>query len=229
MALDPRLIDAQLWLARALLSPVLDGVADLDGATLLRTEELIEQALASSPHYWKAHYARGQLLRAQGRFKDAIPHYETAIVSNRNAARAFTQLGWCKLAAGQVEEEVVELAEQAIRLDPCHPTVAIAYNLIATVRLYQSRQDEAIVWFEKAVHSNPRHPWGHFGLAIAYGLMDQRDHAVAELAEAQMLSDMFSSIVHCRAIRGEINTPASRERFENIVVAGLRKAGLSEK
>jgi hypothetical protein len=53
----------------------------------------------------------------------------------------------------------------------------------------------------------------------------------AELAEAQKLSDRFSSINRFRAsaaVSSELDTPANRARFEAIVVTTLRKAGMPE-
>jgi TolB-like protein len=234
LTLDPGSISAKTWLALAIINPVLDGVVDPCSADLKRAGELIDQALVTSPLNPSAHLAKGQLLRAQGRFADAIPEYEAVIASDRNRAAVYAILGWCKFAAGLADDEVVQLAQQAIRLNPRHPSVAVAYNLIASVRLYQSRPDldEAIVWFEKAVHINSKHPWGHFGLAEAYGLKGDISRATAELTEAQKLSDRFSSISHFRAsaaVSSELNTPANRDRFETIVLVGLRKAGMPER
>ena len=141
LTLDPSSISAKVWLARAIISPVLDGVVDPGGADLKRAGELIEQALITSPRDPLAHLAKGQLLRAQGRFAEAIPEYEAVIASDRNQAVVFAFLGWCKFAAGLADDEVVQLAEQAIRLNPRHPSVAVAYNLIASVRLFRSRPD----------------------------------------------------------------------------------------
>jgi adenylate cyclase len=233
LTLDPGSIGAKIWLARAITGSVLDGVVDPGGADLKRAGELIEQVLVTSPLDPLAHLVKGQLLRAQGRFADAIPEYEAVIASDRNQAVVYAMLGWCKFAAGLADDEVVQLAEQAIRLNPRHPGVAVAYNLIASVRLYQScpDPDEAIVWKKKAVHINPKHPWGHLGLAVAYGLKGDINRAAAELAEAQKLSDRFSSISRFRAsaaASSELNTPANRARFEAIEVASLRKAGMPE-
>jgi TolB-like protein/class 3 adenylate cyclase len=182
LTLDASSINANTRLALAIIGPVLDGVVDPRDADLKRAGELIEQALITSPRDPLAHLARGQLLRARGRFAVAIPEYEAVIASDRNQAVVFAILGWCKFAAGLADDEVVRLAEQAIRLNPRHPSVAVAYNLIASVRLYQSHPDpdEAIVWFEKAVHTNPKHPWGHFGLAVAFALKDDINRAAAE-------------------------------------------------
>ncbi len=45
---------------------------------------LVGQALAASPRNPLAHFAKGQVLRAQNRCEEAIPEYETALALNRN-------------------------------------------------------------------------------------------------------------------------------------------------
>ena len=93
--------------------------------------------------------AKGQVLRAQGRFEEAIPEYETVIELNRNAAYAISALGQCKFFTGSVEE-AIPLQQRFIRLSPRDPLIGGAYLRIGVVHLLQSRTEEAIVWFEKA-------------------------------------------------------------------------------
>jgi hypothetical protein len=92
-----------------------------------------------------------------------------------------------------------------------------------------SRTDEAIVWLEMARRADPRNPPTRYFLASAYGLKGDLQRAAVELTEAQRLtgSDRYSSIASSRA-NGDLNTPAVRDRFENIFLAGLRKAGMPE-
>jgi tetratricopeptide (TPR) repeat protein len=105
--------------------------------------------LAASPRHSLAHHVKGQVLRAQKRWEEAVPEYEAALALDHNLRAALTSLGWCKLYAGSLVE-VTPLAEQAIRLSPRDPGIGWCYILIGTVHLLQSRTDEAIVWLEKA-------------------------------------------------------------------------------
>jgi tetratricopeptide (TPR) repeat protein len=73
--------------------------------------------LAASPRYALAHHVKGQVLRAQNRFAEAIPEYETVIELDRNAPGAYANLGWCKFLTGSIEEAIPAL-EQALRLSP---------------------------------------------------------------------------------------------------------------
>jgi TolB-like protein/class 3 adenylate cyclase len=154
LVLDPGSVEAQSLLAGTLGTRVLERKTDSAAADLGRAEGLIEQALATSPHDPLAHYAKGVLLRAQNRPEEAMPEFETALAFNRNWAAALHLLGWCKFLTGSIDE-VIPLAEEAIRLDPRNPFIANRYVRIGMIHLLQSRTDEAIVWLEKARNANP--------------------------------------------------------------------------
>jgi adenylate cyclase len=123
LALDPQSAEAQIYLAAGLVTRVLNGIADSAAADLARAEELVDQASAASPRSAFAHLVKGYVLRAQGRYEEGAPEYETALALNRNLAGALDGLAWCKLFAGSIEE-VIPLVEQAIRLSPRIPASA---------------------------------------------------------------------------------------------------------
>jgi adenylate cyclase len=228
LALDPRSVEAQCRLASVLVGRVLDNLSDAVADDIARAEELAGQALAASPHNHFAHYAKGQVLRAQGRLEEAIPEYETAIALNRNWVFAYVALGACKLLTGGIEE-AIPLAEQGIRLSPRDPNIGIIYDRIGYVHLLQSHIEEAIVWLERARNGNPVHPLIRGNLASAYGLKAETDCAAAELAEARRLSSdgRFSSIARLKAAQ-YIGVPSVRALYEATYLAGLRKAGMPE-
>ena len=120
LALDPQSVEAQSRLAQQLSGRVLEGLTDTKAADITRAEALIAQALATSPHDPQAHYAKGQLLRAQRRCAEAIPEYELVLAVNRNWAYALSHIGRCKTYLGLLEEAIA-LQQQAIRLSPRDP------------------------------------------------------------------------------------------------------------
>jgi TolB-like protein len=160
LALDPRSVEAQSFLAIALSARVLDNLTDSPAADIARAEGLARQALAASPRSPPAHLARGQVLCAQCRYEEAIPEYETVIASNRSWASALVALGQCKLYTGSIEE-TIPLVEEAIRLSPRDPHLGGWYFQIGLVHLLQSRTDEAILWLERARSANPESPFVH--------------------------------------------------------------------
>jgi tetratricopeptide (TPR) repeat protein len=228
LALDPRSVEAKSMLAAALTARLLDQFSDSPAADIARAEGLAGQALAVSPRNPLAHYAKGQVLRAQQRFEEAIPEYATVLALNRNWVHAIAVLGYCKFVTGSIEE-MIPAQERAIRLRPRDPQIWLYYFWIGQAHLLQSRVDEAIVWFEKARSANPEGPLPHAYLASAYGLKGESWRAAAELAQVRRLSsdDRYTSIARLKAI-GPFGVPKIRAMFETTYFAGLRKAGLPE-
>jgi tetratricopeptide (TPR) repeat protein len=103
LAFDRYCVAAQAGLAGELAGRVLNQMTDSANADIARAEELAERALAAEPRNFRSHMARGQVLRAQGRFEEAIPEYETVIELNRNNAYAISCLGQCKFFTGSLE------------------------------------------------------------------------------------------------------------------------------
>jgi adenylate cyclase len=230
LALDPRSVDAQSWLAGELAGHVMNGLSDSPAADIKRAEGLAAQALATSPRSPLAHLAKGQVLRAQRRFEEAVPEYETVLASNRNSPFALAALGECKLWTGSFDEAIL-LQEQAIRLSPRDPIIGAFYLRIGEAHLLRSRTDEAIPWLEKARSANPGIAGYHAWPAAAYALKGDTERAAAELAEARRLKSdgRFSSIASLKAggVFGGLKTQV-RALFEATYFAGLRLAGMPE-
>jgi tetratricopeptide (TPR) repeat protein len=228
LALDQHSFAAQSWLAIALMAPVLDVMTRTAAADILRADGLAERALAASPRSSLAHYAKGQVLRAQRRNEQAIPEYETVIALNRNWAAAYAHLGQCKLLTGSIEKTIL-LQEQAIRLSPRDSGIGLWYYRIGLVHLLQSRVDDVFLWLERARNAGPGLPYVHACLASAYALKGEAKRAAAELAEARKLSsdDRYSSVYHLRSV-GDFGVPKIRSLYEATYFAGLCKAGMPE-
>jgi adenylate cyclase len=229
LALDPHSVETQSRLASLLAARVLDNMTDIAAADILRAGRLAGQALAASPRNPLAHYAKGQVLRAQGRPEEAIPEYETALASDHNWVNAYSALGYCKLYSGLIDG-VIPLVERAIRLSPRDPEIGNCYFRIGQVHMVQSRAAEAIVWLEKARSANPRHPQFHAYLASAYALEGETERAGVELSEARRLSgdDRYSSIARLKAAAVYLGVLEALALFEITFFAGLRKAGVPE-
>jgi tetratricopeptide (TPR) repeat protein len=114
------------------------------------------------------HLAKGQVLRAQNRFNEAIAEYETSLAFNRNLVNADAHIGRCKLFTGSAGEAIL-LHEQAIRLSPRDPNIDLWYHRIGEAHLVQSQIEDAIFWLERGRSANPAFPAHHGWLAAAYG------------------------------------------------------------
>jgi TolB-like protein/Tfp pilus assembly protein PilF len=230
LALDPHSAEAQSLVAGALAGRVLNGLSDSTAADLERAKGLSQQALAASLRSPQAHIAKAHLRRAQRRYAEAIPEYETALAYNRNYVYAFFALGQCMLHTGSLEE-TIPLVERAIRLSPRDPELGVWYEQIGNVHLLQSHTAEAVIWLKKARNHTPAHPTIRGDLASAYALNGQAELATAQLAEARRLSpdDRYSSIARLKQVRNfEVLTAQIRGLSEATYYAGLRKAGMPE-
>jgi tetratricopeptide (TPR) repeat protein len=230
LALDRGSVDAQSYLAIALVRRVLDQMSGLATADIARAEGLVGQALAVSPSSVRAHFAKGDLLCAKSQFAEAIPEYETVLASNRNSVDALAIIGRAKIYIGMIDE-AIPLVEQALRLSPRDRWTGVWYAWIGQAHLLQSRTDEAILWLEKARSANPAIPYTHLYLASAYALKGGSERAATELAESRSRlggDDRYSSIARLRAVGGYWGVPKVRALYETTVFAGLRKAGMPE-
>ena len=228
LELDPQSVETQSWLAIALIHRVLDDMSGVASADILRAAELAEKALTAAPRSPLAHYAKGQVLRAQGRPEDAICEYEMVIALNRNSVCAMSNLGWCRFLTGATEE-AIRLHEQAIRLSPRDPLIAIWYSRIGLAHLLQSRTAEAILWLERARNANAQLSFIRCRLASAYALAGELERARVELAETQRPSaDLhYASIARLKAAAAVV-VPKIRALAEITYFAGLRLAGMPE-
>jgi adenylate cyclase len=228
LALDPQFVEAQSRLAISLSARVLDNMTNSAATDIARAEMLAEQALAASPRSSLAHFAKGQVLRMQRRYEEAIPEYETVLAVNRNWVAALRHISQCKLFSGSIEE-TIPLVEQAIRFSPRDPELGLFFSLIGQVHLLQSRTDEAILWLEKGRNAAPAHPNIRASIASAYALKGETARATAELGEARRLSndDRYSSLTRLKAIE-YWGVPSFRALRETTYFAGLRKAGMPE-
>jgi TolB-like protein/class 3 adenylate cyclase/Flp pilus assembly protein TadD len=207
LALDPHSVEAQSQVANLLAVRAGRGWSEYPAADFHRAEELLGKALTAAPNDWLAHYAKGAVLRWQGRCEEAIPEYERALLLNPNWLNSLDQLAWCKLMTGTIED-AIPLVEQAIRLSPRDPYTANFYGRIGQVHLLQSRLVEAIHWLEQARSANPDGYFFHGYLASAYALNGESERAAVELAEARRLAsdDRYSSIARVQAA-GTIGGP----------------------
>jgi adenylate cyclase len=233
LALDPQSVEAQTLLALSLVGRVIDSMTESAAADLARADQLIGRVLAGSPRSADAHLAKGQLLRERGRSLEAILEYEKVLAINPNAQDVLHALGWCKLITGSVEE-VIPLEEQAIRLSPRDPHIGFRFARIGLVHLLLSGTENAVLWLEKAVSSEPEYAAAHAWLASAYALNGETERAAAELAEARRLDsdEIYSSFARLRTIGSSqiwsFGALKIRALIEATYFAGLRKAGMPE-
>jgi adenylate cyclase len=121
--LDPMSATALARLGQALLNSFgLNAADDPNGpGRLHRAEELIAQAELMRPDEMAAMLARVDLLNYQDRCEEVIPAAQRTIGAYPNVPGPHFALGLCLLRNGRSADAIPKI-EQAIRLDPRHPS-----------------------------------------------------------------------------------------------------------
>jgi len=151
---DPSNVGALLTLSSKFYMPVMIGRGADPQADLKRADELASRALALDANSWAAHFVKGEVLRAEMRFDDAIAEYERALALDPNAANAVGGLGYTYSALRQ-PEKAIEFIDKAIRLSPHDPALSFWYNTKSNAYLLLQQYDQAIEWARRSIAINP--------------------------------------------------------------------------
>ena len=146
-------------------------------AKVLNYEDRRERAM----RYFNEAYRRqkeGDLERAESYYRRSIALYPTA--------EGFTFLGWTYSMRGRLEEAITE-CKRALEIDP---DFGNPYNDIGAYLIEKGELDEAIPWFQKAMHAkryeSPAFP--HLNLGRVYEKKGDWTEAIASYKQALALN-----------------------------------------
>jgi TolB-like protein/Tfp pilus assembly protein PilF len=222
---DPR---ALTGLADALMSAVGDSLSDTPEDDLQRATELVSSALAIDPNYWYAHHIRGNILRYEKHYDEAMAEYETVLALNPALVNSRSHLAWIKIFVGE-PAEAIPLLEQAMRISPFDENIGMIHYRLGLANLLLGNTDEAIRWSEKAVLTFYSPSSAYRVLAAAFALKGDKTAAQVALAEAIKRKPEWTTIAK---VRGQLLDLSDRPKFvellDRTMIEGLRKAGLPE-
>jgi tetratricopeptide (TPR) repeat protein len=229
MELDSRSSEARIGLASILSTKLADGWSPVLQEDMPRAEHLLLEAIDKGgvSNQAAAHFTLGVLRQLQTRLPEAQSEFETAIFLDPNNARTYLHLGETLLYLGQPEAGVPPL-EQAIRLRPDGPNLAITYWALGTCQLLLGRVDQAIDLLQTARAANARLWVPYFYLAGAYGLKGDLDRARSALGESLRLKPALRSVARMRAENPWLTNPQYWALQEKTLNFGLRRAGLPD-
>ena len=215
IALDPgygRAIGKLVW---TYLLDYENGWGSSREASLQRAMEVAKQAVAADPNEAWAYWGLASAHLFQKHYDLMLQAHQKAYELNPKDAAMVTEYGWGLSLVGQTEKGIT-LMQEAMRLDPYHPSwywsnLGVGYFLAG-------QYEESIASFEKIVE-----PWGIIlrRLVVNYALLGNIEKAQAILAKYLELEPQASLelIAETAPYR-----PADLERF----LDGLRKAGMPE-
>ena len=229
LEIDSRSSEARIGLASILSTKLADGWSPVLQEDTPRAERLLLEAVDKGGVSSRAaaHFTLGVLRQMQTRLSESRTEFETAVSLDPNNARTYLHLGETLLYLGQPEAGTPPL-EQAIRLRPDDPDLAITYWTLGACQLLLGRADQAIDLLQTARAANARSWVLYFYLAGAYGLKGDLDRARSALAESLRLRPAVRSIARMRAENPWLSNPQYWALQESTLNLGLRRAGFPD-
>jgi tetratricopeptide (TPR) repeat protein len=228
LEIDARSSEARIGLASVLSAKLADGWSPVLQEDMPRAEHLLSEAIdGGASNRAAAHFTLGLLRQMQNRLSEAQKEFETAVFLDPNNPRIYLHLGETLLYLGQPEAAIPPL-QQAIRLRPDDPNIAITYWALGTCQLLSGRVDQAVNLLQTASQSNGRLWVLYFYLAGAYGLKGDLDAARSALAESLRLKPALRSLARMRADNPWLSNSQYWALQEKTLNAGLRRVGFPD-
>jgi adenylate cyclase len=221
--------EALAGLATTHIFEVLNGYYDTGSANRLDLADvLLRRALVLDPNAVLALKARAALLRAQGRFDEAIMAAEAVIADNPGEPWAYKEIGLSNLYLGRVEQSLGWFAK-ADMFGPRDPGRWAWLDSQGHALVLLGRDLEAIRFLRMALDANPNAVSPHAFLAAAYALHGRLDEAREELGRYALLrpSETVASFRRETPVPLRLTSPSYQQRFERLK-EGLRTAGMPE-
>ncbi|MGA8610853.1 MAG: winged helix-turn-helix domain-containing tetratricopeptide repeat protein [Xanthobacteraceae bacterium] len=223
LQLDPHSTAAMVGVARMNVAQVLNHSSEDRQQSICVAEGTIAQALDLDPRNALAHLTRGLVLRAQGKLEASLVAFHRAIELNPNEVRAYVAIGDSEYLLGHAEAAIGAL-HYALRLDPREHRNNI-FAMLGWSHLLLGRDEVAIEWFLRSIHSNPEARRSHLWLACAYALTSRQDEALVELGAFNKLMAGFR-LSQNSAIDASENTVYVQQRER--LYAALRGLGVPD-
>jgi len=230
LELDRDSVDAMLGIALARIYQVIN-LYRLQGrdALLDEAEEMVTRAMALTPDHFVVQKARGLLLRARGRFSEAIVATEALIARNPGEPTAYKEMGLNKLYLGATRE-AVEWFWRADEIAPRDPERWTWLQGLGRALMQSGHDTEAVDALTQAMDCNPSYLRGKAMLAAAEALSGNLGGAKLHLAEYLMIEPNMTVRRFAEqrsSVPPEAVSPTYRRESERIL-EGLRRAGMPD-
>ena len=194
----------------------------------LAAPALLGRALALDDRHVGALKARAALLRAQGKFDDAIAAAQAVIAQNRGEPWAYKEVALSMMYLGRTTD-ALDWFEKAELFGPRDPGRWTWLAGKGQVLILLGRDGEAIASLRAALESNPAVVGDYAVLAAAYALAGRNDEARAALAQYDRFHPdaTVSSFRNLSPVPLQLTDASYRQQRERLK-EGLSKAGLPD-
>jgi TolB-like protein/Tfp pilus assembly protein PilF len=230
LELDPDYVDAMAGIALACAYQVINLYRlEEREALITEAEHMVSRGMALSPDHFALLKARGLLLRARGRFSEALVAAEALITRNPVEPSAHKELGLNKLYLGETQE-AVEWFRRADAIAPRDPDRWTWLQGLGRALMQLGHDSEAVTALSQAMDSNPGYVRGRAWLAAAEALSGDPERARLHLAEYMALEPGMTVgrfVKERSSVPLEVTSQVYQREIERIL-EGLRLAGMPD-
>jgi adenylate cyclase len=226
---DPENVDALAGLAATYVFEVLNSYYDTGRERRLQeAKDLIRRALEIEPRHIVALKIRAAVLRAEGKFEEAVAASQAVIAQNPGEPWSYKEIGLSELYLGRFEEALIWF-EKADQIGPRDPSRWIWLGALGRVQFFLGRDEEAIRLLRLSASANPNDPRAYALLASIYALSGRKDEAGAALAACLSLRPemTITRLFRDWSVPLQATSPLYQQKHERFR-AGLRLAGMPE-
>jgi tetratricopeptide (TPR) repeat protein len=168
---------------------------------------------------------RGDELRVEKNFLDAVDYYQTALKAEPHDASLFNKIGICQLMT-QRYKEAKKSFERAVKADLKH---ADAYNNLGVIYYQAHSYGAAIRHYEKAISLRNDAASYYSNLGAAYFGKKQFEKAILTYSKAVELDpEVFERSSHA-GVMAQLPSPEDRAHYDYVLAKLYAKTGVPER
>ncbi len=151
-------------------------------------ETLYRTTISKNPQCWMAHNNLGIFLSQNGRFDEAISHFQKALEIKPNDPEFLSNLGISLDERGRFDE-AISLFQKALRIMPDNDRF---HNNLGVALMRKGNLKEALSHYQKALYFNPDRAECHLNVGIILSRSGRTDEAIIHFQKALEIKPDFA-------------------------------------
>jgi len=197
-----------------------------DSSTTMTTPTQLRRIEAPSPNASAAELEqRGDILRAEKYYADAIDYYEAAVHKSNSPSELFNKEGIAQLLMMHFNE-AKHLFERAIKINGHYPE---ATNNLGVVYYNTRSYGRAVKYYHRAIALNVDSASFHSNLGTAYFAKHEYEKASQEYATALSLDPEIFERHSSSGITAHMSSPEDRARYSYVIAKMFATRGDAER
>jgi tetratricopeptide (TPR) repeat protein len=228
--IDPNNVRALMQLGFKFFRLAQSGVSGDPKGDFERADELASKALALDPDWSAIHLLKGDILRFQARYPEAVAELERALALDPSNVYATASLGWAYGMQGDFDKSL-EYFDKAILASPHDPFLAHLYGGKAWNNFGLKNYDQTIDWARRAIAINPNYVQFIHSVFLAALTLTGHDAEAREALKRYLALPSTGPLKTIGAWKAYYSTQGGdppRVEANERVYDGLRKAGMQE-